>query len=104
MRAAAEDSNLRTSVRAGVRPLRWWRWVFLTLTLAFNTFATYYYLAIRTPVDLAVTTAAIAAFWAMWVAAVTVTLVAHPASRADRLIAGLAPACVVVAGALYFIA
>ncbi|RAZ34951.1 hypothetical protein DO944_03840 [Microbacterium sp. SMR1] len=80
------------------------RWVLLTLTLVFNAFVTYYYLAIRNPADLTVTLAVITVLWVMWMATLTVTLIAPPASRMDRVVAALAPGCVVLAATLYFIA
>jgi hypothetical protein len=100
--AASERDELVTN-GAGVKPSRTARWVLLALTLAFNIFVTYYYLALADVTNWIVLIVGLVILWAVWVALLIVTLVARPGTRVDRLVISTAPACVVISGALYFL-
>ncbi|MFJ6533876.1 hypothetical protein [Microbacterium sp. NPDC091662] len=75
----------------------------LALTLAFNIFATYYYLATADVTNPTVLIVGLVILWAVWMALLIVTLAARPGTRVDRLAISAATACVVISAALYFL-
>ena len=103
MRAAASEREQIVTAGAGGRRKQAQRWVLLTSTLAFNAFATCYYVAVavvRNPVVLAV---GLALLWAVWAASLIITLTVRPATRVDRLVDSVAPVCLVISVGLYFL-
>ncbi|PQZ58199.1 hypothetical protein CQ040_11890 [Microbacterium sp. MYb54] len=103
MRAVASEQDRLATDDTDVRPSRTARWVLLTLTLAFNLFATYYYLAMVDVTNPTVLIVGLVILWAVWVALLIVTLVTRPGTRVDRLAISAAAACVVISAALYFL-
>jgi uncharacterized protein (DUF486 family) len=88
---------------AGAPPSRRSRWALLALTLVFNGFATYYYLAMANVTNPVVLFVGLVILWGVWAALLIVTLTARPAGRIDRLSVSAATACVAVSGALSFL-
>lgn len=103
MRAAESDLENTVSDDDGGRTQRAKRWALLSLTFAFNAFATYYYLANAEITHPAVLTTGLVVLWAVWVALLVDTLIARGAKRMHRAVANVAPACVVIGVALYFL-
>lgn len=84
-------------------PSRHARWVLLASTLAFNVFATYYYLAMAKVTNPPVLFVGLVILWGVWAALLIATLTAWPSGRIDRLAVSAATACVAVSGALSFL-
>ncbi|EED6225488.1 hypothetical protein XM82_004548 [Salmonella enterica subsp. enterica serovar Haifa] len=76
----------------------------LVLALAYNAFATYYYLGPAGPTNEIVVLVGLSVLWSAWLGMLLVTLIARPRTRADRLAGIAAPMFIVVAGALSFLA
>ncbi|WP_270369187.1 hypothetical protein [Microbacterium algeriense] len=63
----------------------------------------YYYLANAEITHPAVLTTGLVVLWAVWVALLVDTLIARGAKRMHRAVANVAPVCVVIGVALYFL-
>lgn len=103
MRAAVSDLENTVLDDDDGQTQRAKRWALLSLTFAFNAFATYYYLAKAEITHPAVLTTGLVVLWAVWMALLVVALTARRAKRIHRAVANVAPVCVVIGVALYFL-